>query len=455
VTTVVIVGAGKGGRALLEMLVGDPTVTIAGIVDVNPWAPGIDLARRLNLPIATDFRELVSDPRVDLVIDVTGDAQVHHGIQNRKAPATEVMGGIGARFMWDLVAERKRSEELEDRYSLVVRELQAQSEADFIMGQNPKMREVAELIARVAPTPTTVLVRGESGTGKELAARAIHKYSPLRDKPLLTVNCTALTPTLMESELFGHRRGSFTGAVADKAGLFEKADGGTIFLDEIGDMPLEMQGKLLRVLQAGEIKPVGDVVTRRVRVRVIAATNRDLEQAMQKGEFRDDLFYRFNTFTITLPPLRERVEDLPILAYHFLRKAEAKVNKKVERISNDALDLLKRYTWPGNLRELENTVERAVVLAGGGAVEPAHLPLHVQGTSTLGMTVGEGLLAGKTRLVHEFERQAVARLLAEARGNVSSAAKLARITRRNFHRLLTKHRINPRQYRPSESVKTQ
>jgi transcriptional regulator with PAS, ATPase and Fis domain len=447
VTTVVIVGAGKGGRALLEMLVGDPTVTIAGISDVNPWAPGIDLARRLNLPITTDFREMVADPRVDLVIDVTGDADVSRTIHASKAPTTEVMGGIGARFMWDLVAERKRSEELEDRYSLVVRELQAQAEADFIIGQNPKMREVAELIARVAPTPTTVLVRGESGTGKELAARAIHKYSPLRDKPLLTVNCTALTPTLMESELFGHRRGSFTGAVADKAGLFEKADGGTIFLDEIGDMPLEMQGKLLRVLQAGEIKPVGDTVTRRVRVRVIAATNRDLEQAMHRSEFREDLFYRFNTFTITLPPLRERAEDIPVLAYHFLRKAEAKVNKKVARISNDALELLKRYTWPGNLRELENTVERAVVLAAGGVVEPAHLPLHIQGTPSLGMAEGEGLVASKERLVREFERQAVARLLAQSRGNVSTAAKLARITRRNFHHLLVKHRIDPRQFR--------
>ena len=446
-TTVVIVGAGKGGRALLEMLVGDPTVTIAGITDVNPWAPGIDLARRLNVPIATEFRDLVAQPQVDLVIDVTGDPEVHRTIYAVKAPGTEVMGGIGARFMWDLVAERKRSEELEDRYSLVVRELQAQAEADFIIGQNPKMREVAELIARVAPAPTTVLVRGESGTGKELAARAIHKYSPLRDKPLLTVNCTALTPTLMESELFGHRRGSFTGAVADKAGLFEKADGGTIFLDEIGDMPLEMQGKLLRVLQAGEIKPVGDTVTRRVRVRVIAATNRDLEQAMQRGEFREDLFYRFNTFTITLPSLRERVEDIPVLAYHFLRKAEAKVNKKVARISNEALELLKRYAWPGNLRELENTVERAVVLAPGGEVEPAHLPLHLQGPPTLGMARGEGLVASKDRIVREFERQAVTRLLAESRGNVSAAAKLARITRRNFHHLLSRHRIDPRRFK--------
>jgi transcriptional regulator with GAF, ATPase, and Fis domain len=446
VTKVVIVGAGKGGRALLEMFVGDPTISILGVADLNPWAPGLEYARRFNIPVTTEFRELVTDPRADLIIDVTGRPEVHEAILRLKAPTAEVMGGLGARFMWDLLAERKRSEELEDRYSLVVRELAAQ-EGDFIIGQNPKMREVADLVARVAPAPTTVLIRGESGTGKELVARAIHKYSPLRDKPLLTVNCTALTPSLMESELFGHRRGAFTGAVTDKVGLFEKADGGTIFLDEIGDMPIEMQGKLLRVLQAGEIKPVGDVVTRRVRVRVIAATNRDLEAAMQRGEFREDLFYRFNAFTITLPPLRERVEDVPVLAYHFLRKAQAKVNKKVERISAEALDLLKRYAWPGNLRELENIIERAVVLATERSIEPEHLPLHLQEVRPLPVGPEEGILAGKDRLVREFERQAVMRFLRDSRGNVSAAARLARITRRNFHRLLVKYRIDPDDFR--------
>src|SRR5437870_10794137 len=418
-TKVVIIGAGKGGRALLEMFLGDPTVTILGVADVNPWAPGLELARRLNIPVATDLRGLIADPRLDLVIDVTGSPEVQRTILELKPAATEVMGGASARFMWDLLAERKRSEELEDRYSLMLRELQAQAEGDFIIGQNPKMKEVAQLIVRVAATPTTVLIRGESGTGKELVARAIHRYSNVRERPLVTVNCTALAPTLLESELFGHKRGAFTGAVADKPGLFERADGGTIFLDEVGDMPLEMQAKLLRVLQTGEIKPVGDVVTRKVRVRVIAATNRDLEKALAVSEFREDLFYRFNTFTITLPPLRDRTEDIPVLAHHFLRKAEAKVNKRVDRFAPEALDLLKRYPWPGNLRELENTIERAVVLAGGGAVEPAHLPLHIQGTPMLGMTAGEGLLAGKTRLVHEFERQTVARLLAETPGNVS------------------------------------
>jgi DNA-binding NtrC family response regulator len=303
----------------------------------------------------------------------------------------------------------------------------------------------------VAPTPTTVLIRGESGTGKELVARAIHRHSQLRDKPLITVNCTALTPSLMESELFGHKRGSFTGAVADKAGLFEKADGGTIFLDEVGDMPPEMQGKLLRVLQAGESKPVGDVVTRKVRVRVIAATNRDLEKALVAGEFRQDLFYRFNTFTVTLPPLRERTEDIPVLAYHFLRKAEAKVNKKVDRVSPEALDFMKRYPWPGNLRELENSIERAVVLASGRQIEVAHLPFHQRELGPIEVATEEGFVSAKDRVVALFEREAVVRFLTEARGNISAAAKRAGITRRNFHRLMAKHSIDRRQFTASET----
>src|SRR5258707_9811557 len=264
------------------MFSGDPTVTIVGVVDVNPWAPGLELARRLNIQVSTDLRELIADPHLDLIIDVTGNPDVQAAIQRLKPASTEVMGGASGEFMWAPLAERKRTEELEDRYSLMLRELQAKSDGDFIIGQNPKMREIAEQIARVAPTPTTVLIRGETGTGKELVARAIHRYSNLRDKPLVTVNCTAVTPSLMESELFGHKRGAFTGAVADKIGLFEKADNGTIFLDEIGDMPPEMQSKLLRVLQAGEIKSVGDAVTRKIRGAVLAVPNRDLAGALEE-----------------------------------------------------------------------------------------------------------------------------------------------------------------------------
>ncbi len=408
-TKVAIIGAGKGGRALLEMFAGDPTVTILGVADVNPWAPGLELARRLNIPVATDLRGLIADPRLDLVIDVTGSPEVQRTILELKPAATEVMGGAGARFMWDLLAERKRSEELEDRYSLMLRELQAQAEGDFIIGQNPKMKEVAQLIVRVAATPTTVLILGESGTGKELVARAIHRYSNLRDKPLITVNCTALAPTLLESELFGHKRGAFTGAVADKPGLFEKADGGTIFLDEVGDMAPEMQSRLLRVLQTGESKPVGDVVTRKVR---------------------------------------------PVLAHHFLRKAEAKVNKKVDRFAPEALDLLKRYPWPGNLRELENIIERAVVLATSRQIEVALLPLHLQESVPVPMRAGESFFEAKERAVARVEREAIERFLGDARGNVSAAAKLAGITRRNLHRLIVKYGIDMRSFR-TETGKSQ
>ncbi len=425
----------------------DPGVSVLGVADIHPWAPGLELARRLNIPVSTDFREVVTDPKADLIIDVTGNPEVHRTIWRLKPPTAEVMGGLSAKFMWDLVEERKRSEEMEDRYSLMRRELQAQAEGEFIVGQNPKMREIADLLARVAPTPTTVLIRGELGTGKELVARALHRYSHLRDKPLITVNCTALTPALMESELFGHKRGAFTGAVADKSGLFEKADGGTIFLDEVGDLPLPIQGKLLRVLQAGEVTPVGDAISRKVRLRVIAATSRDLEAAVERGEFREDLFYRFNTFSITLPPLRERVEDIPILAYHFLRRAEARVNKKVDRLLPEALDILARYPWPGNLRELENIIERAVVLTSSRQIEPGHLPLGMKEEMSRLPPPQGGLLDAKVRVVADFEREAIIRFLREAAGNISLAAQRARITRRNFHRLIAKHSINPRNYK--------
>jgi transcriptional regulator with PAS, ATPase and Fis domain len=449
---VIIIGAGKGGKALLEMFHGDSGVTIVGVADINPHAPGIELARKLGIPVTTDYRKFLKSEEIDLIINVTGNPQLDKEIYVHKPEGAEIMGGVSAKFMWDLIEvqkrkdellleERKKKEELEYKYKLMLRELASKSESEFIIGNNPKMKEIGELILKVAPTPTTVLIRGESGTGKELIARAIHKYSQLKDKPLVTVNCTALTPTLMESELFGHKKGSFTGAIKDKIGLFEKADGGTIFLDEIGDMNMAMQSKLLRVLQTGEIKAVGDVTTKKVKVRIIAATNRNLEEAIEKGEFREDLFYRFNTFTIFVPPLRERVEDIPTLAYHFLRKAEAKVNKKVEKISPEAMEYLKSYHWPGNLRELENIIERAVVLTLSTQIEVSHLPLHIQ-EKRARLNIQEGFMKAKERAIAEFERESLIRYLSETNGNISRAAQKAQIPRRTFHRLLAKHGIS-------------
>jgi len=258
----------------------------------------------------------------------------------------------------------------------------------------------------------------------------------------VTLNCTALSPALLESELFGYRRGAFTGAYNDSKGLFEKADGGTMLLDEIGDMSLEIQAKFLRTLQTGEIRAVGDMRTRKVSVRIVAATNRNLETAIREATFREDLFYRINTFSITLPPLRERVEDIPFLAEYFLLRARAKVNKKVDSIAPPALALLKNYSWPGNLRELENIIERAVVLTSSSVVEAEHLPLHVQ--DVVSFEPQMGFMPSKARAIEQFEREALSSYLLQADGNISRAAALAKMPRRTFHRLLAKHKISTR-----------
>lgn len=443
---------------MLELFKQDPTVSILGVADINPDAPGLQMARRLGIPVTTDYRELFKIPGVSLIIDVTGNPETGKEIKQLKPDQAEIMGGAAARFLWALLEERTRKAELEERYELALQELTSQADRDFVIGENQKMKDSAHLIRRVAPMPTTVLIRGETGTGKEVVARAIHRYSQLKDKPLVIVNCTALTEALAESELFGHKKGSFTGAFEDKIGLFDKADGGTIFLDEVGDMSPEVQSKMLRVLEAGEVRRVGDVTTKKVKVRIIAATNRDLEDAIKKGNFREDLFYRFNSFSITLPSLRERREDIPLLSYHFLRKAVAKVNKRVDQISAQAMECLLNYSWPGNLRELENIIERAVILTPHLQIEMDHLPLHVNPLAQLTEVgqgsnseqsksqefVTKGFTEAKERMIERFEQEALSRYFLQAEGNVSRAARLAKLSRRTFHRLLVKHNIRPR-----------
>ena len=438
-TRVILIGAGSGGKALVELFRKDPTVEIVGVADKDESSPGLVLARELGLPVTTNYKEFLST-EANLIIDVTGDPSVGREIANLKPEGIEVVGGNAARFIWEFIEAQKKAEALADKYQLAMRELETRGESDFIIGNNPKMKEISELIAKVAPTPTTVLIRGESGTGKELVARAIHRHSALSNQPLVTLNCTALSPALLESELFGSKRGAFTGAYTDRKGLFEKADGGTMFLDELGDMSLETQAKLLRTLQTGEIRAVGDVRTKKVAVRIIGATNRDLERAIRESTFREDLYYRINTFTITLPPLRERVEDIPFLAEFFLQRAQAKVNKRVDSVSPEALMLLRNYSWPGNLRELENIIERAVVLTSSSVIETEHLPLHVQ--DGLAFKPKLGFKPSKLQAIEQFERQALSSYLLEAEGNISRAAVLAKIPRRTFHRLMARHKLS-------------
>jgi transcriptional regulator with GAF, ATPase, and Fis domain len=313
------------------------------------------------------------------------------------------------------------------------------------------MKRVFELVEGVAYSSSTVLIQGESGTGKELVARAIHHRSPRRSRPFVAVNCSALTDTLLESELFGHEKGSFTGASSAKRGLFEVADGGSIFLDEIGEVPAPTQVKLLRVLQEGEMKRVGSNEIRRVDVRVIAATNADLDKARREGAFREDLYYRLNVITIDLPPLRDRSGDIPLLALHFLRKYTSRANKQIDSIQPEAMELLERYGWPGNVRELENVVERAVVLGRGDEVAESDLPDGLRGPGPARRDSATALTdlpyrKAKEIAVSEFERRYVQEVLSQSEGNVSQASRRAGMDRSNFRRVMKKYDIDPTAY---------
>jgi len=339
------------------------------------------------------------------------------------------------------------------KYELAKRELDREYGDEFIVGQDQNTLEALDQIKQVGPTPTTVLVRGESGTGKELAARAIHRYSKRNDKPLVTVNCTTITDSLLESELFGHKKGSFTGAIMEKKGLFEAADGGTIFLDEIGDITPKLQAELLRVLDMGEVRPVGGTASKRVDIRLIAATNKSLEDGVRDGWFREDLYYRLNVFSITMPPLRTRVESIPQLAHYFLEKARKKLNKNIVGIEERAINAMVKYPWPGNIREMQNVIERAAVLTHDEIIKLGNLPLaFAESYAEEGEDVIDLRSFKKEREPHvlRVEKKLIQRYLADAEGNVSKAAQLANIPRRTFYRLLDKHGLKGRTIRARE-----
>jgi two-component system response regulator HydG len=298
------------------------------------------------------------------------------------------------------------------------------------------MRTVFEQVRQVAKWNTTVLIRGESGTGKELVANAIHENSSRKSGPFIKVNCAALHENLLESELFGHERGAFTGAAEQRKGRFELAHRGTLFLDEIGDMSLPTQAKILRVLQEGEFERLGGAKTIRTDVRLIAATHRDLEQMVEQGAFRQDLFYRLSVVPVELPPLRDRREDIPLLADHFLQHYAQKNRKTVRGFHRQSLDLLTAYHWPGNIRELENTLERAVILCLGDRVTPHELPASVRGADTV---VAPPMPAGMS--LKEAERELVLRTLADTEGNRTRAAEILGISRQTLLNRLKEYGI--------------
>jgi two-component system response regulator PilR (NtrC family) len=315
-----------------------------------------------------------------------------------------------------------------------------------IIGQSPKMVALYDLLEKVSPTKTNILVTGESGTGKELVAKAIHYNSPRKEKPFVTLNCGAIPESLIESELFGHMKGAFTDAIATKKGLFEVADEGTIFLDEISELPLLMQVKLLRVLQDKEFKRVGGTEDIRVDVRIIAATNKDLEEAVKEKRFREDLFYRLNVIQIKLPPLRDRKEDIQTLANHFLKKYSQELSKAISKISPEALQILLNYEYPGNVRELQNIIERAVALEGSEELTPHNLssymseqPLLKKGPIDIEIP-NEGIDLEK--IVEDLERSLLLKALDRTRGIKKKAAELLHINFRSMRYRLEKYGLN-------------
>ena len=300
-----------------------------------------------------------------------------------------------------------------------------------MIGESPRMREVFRFLEKIASTDATVLVRGESGTGKELVAHAIHTNSSRAEKPFVAINCAVLSETLLESELFGHEKGAFTGAVAQKRGRLEVADGGTLFLDEVGELTPATQAKLLRVLQERQFERVGGTRTISIDVRIVAATNRNLEEAITAGTFRQDLYYRLNVISLTLPPLRERREDIPLLAYYFTAKYSKKCKRLVTGISTEARDCLMAYDWPGNVRELENATERAVVLGNTDVIMPDDLPESLLATGPASQH-----LPNYHEAVNEMKKKFILQAIEKANGNFTDAAKLLGIHPTNLHRLI-------------------
>jgi two-component system response regulator PilR (NtrC family) len=340
-----------------------------------------------------------------------------------------------------LVVERALERRTLLRQNVALRaEIQGRYRLDRLLGKSAAMGRLYDMIRKIAPTRTSVLLVGESGTGKELAARALHELGPRADRPFVAVNCGAIPEALLESELFGHVKGAFTGASGDKDGLFQAADGGTLFLDEIGELPLPMQVKLLRALQEKRIKPVGGVAESEVDVRVVAATNRDLETEVERGSFRQDLFYRLNVIQIRMPPLRERREDVPLLVEHFLRKFSAEHGRAVTEIDPAAMSALTGYNFPGNVRELENLIERAVTLSSDARITLDSLPDLRPGVSRGARSIpdlpSEGL--NLEREVDAFERGIILRALERTTGNRTEAARLLGISFRSMRYRLSK-----------------
>jgi len=432
-------GVQSGEEALRRIEAHPYDVVILDIM--MPKVDGLEVLRRVK----------ESHPDIDVIM-VTGLSQIETAVRSMKLGAFDYLpkpfDPDELKVVVGRALERRRL--LQENLSLKS-EVSSRYRMENIIGPSPAMQAVYRLIAKCAPTNSTILLTGESGTGKELIARAVHYNSLRKDQSFVPVDCNSLSENLLESELFGHVRGSFTGAVANKRGMFEVAHGGTLFLDEIGNLSLSTQAKLLRVIQEREFRAVGDTRTQTTDVRLIAATNKDLKAMVGDGTFREDLYYRINIFPIQVPPLRERREDIPPLAHHFLNVLSKEVGKKFSGFSEGAMSLLMQYDWRGNVRELENAVHRAVILATGDVIRRAHLAGILEAGPRMDLDVpktGEELKrlkkAARERSVEEIEKLFVLEALKRNAWNVTRSAEETGMQRANFQALMKKYRIRIR-----------
>jgi len=380
------------------------------------------------------------------VIVTTGFGSIDEAVQAMRLGAYDfLVKPIEIQHLRIVMHRALRERTLQDEVANLREQLQNRYSFHNILSKNPKMHAVFELISRVAQSTSTVLIEGETGTGKEQVARAIHEASHLRTGPIIAVNCAALPETLLESELFGHEKGSFTNAVGQRRGRFELADGGTIFLDEVGDVPPAMQAKLLRVLQERRFERVGGTESIEVDVRVIAATNRSLLRLVKEGTFREDLYYRLNVVKIDLPPLRERTEDIPLLATHFAQKY-ARPGEAPKQIAPQAMELLLHYRWPGNIRELENAIERASVTSRDDTIRPENLPPDIMAPASAKMPFNIDLerpLPDLLRdLTADIEQQYLRKALKKSHGNIGRCAKICGLSRRSISAKIAEYKIN-------------
>jgi len=393
-----------------------------------------------------------SHPDIDVIM-ITGLSQIDTAVQAMKLGAFDYLPKPFEPDELKLVLQRalERRRLLQENLNLKS-EVSSKYRFENIIGSSPPMQAVYRLVAQCAPTNSTVLLTGESGTGKELIARAIHYNSLRSDKPFIPVDCTSLSENLLESELFGHVKGAFTGAVGNKKGMFEVADSGSLFLDEIGNFSISIQAKLLRVLQEREFRAVGDTRTQTANFRLITATNRDLKAMVVAGTFRDDLYYRIHIFPIHVPALRQRKEDIPALAYHFLKAFSAELGKKVTDISEGAMSALMNYTWPGNVRELENVMQRAAILTTDNVIRHAHLVNIVDpsrrpddfAVPRTGDELKRVKKAAREKSVEEIEKQFILEALKRNEWNVTKSAEDAGMQRPNFQALMKKYLIRVR-----------